>query len=163
MNIQEKAFEKTLIFYQEKNRFLDRDFYWFRPEEMGRFARFEKPCDFWFFDRSFTTLELKYTKKDRIQKSQLKKHQRKSLSHFAKNRCKSYVIMSMGFENKVSFLNKAKTYAIPISSYNNWCDNNRKSFIVDEEWKWGGYVLEYLNPLKIFNIDKLVNCKYRIF
>ena len=165
MNQHEKIFNKTLQFYQNKIRKLGDDFYFFRPADIAegrRYSTTKKPCDFWFFDEAFVALELKYTSSDRIRQSQIKEHQMQALNHFFKYKSRSFLILTLKFNPKLTIRN-SPTFAVPIKDASNWFEKSKRSFFLGEENEWKGYKLEWKNQLKIFNIDPIVSPKHRIF
>ena len=165
MNQHEKIFNKTLQYYQNTLRKQGSDFYFFRPADVAEGRRYSttvKPCDFWFFDEVFVALEMKYTSSDRIRQSQIKEHQMKSLEHFDKFKSRSYLILTLKFNPKLTIRN-SPTFAVPIRNASTWFEKSKRSFFLGEEKKWKGYQLEWLNPLKIFNIDPIVAPSCRLF
>ena len=89
MNSHEKYFESTLDHYQHKIREKGNEFYWHRPHK-PKWAKGELPCDFWFFDKAFVALELKYRNGSKISRSQIKTHQIETLNHFANHKINVY-------------------------------------------------------------------------
>ena len=165
MNQHEKIFNTTLQYYQNELRKQGYDFYYFRPSdtsEARRYSTTKKPCDFWFFDEAFVALELKYTSTDRIGQSQIKEHQMKSLRYFVEYKSRSYLILTLKFNPKLTIKN-SPTFAVPIQDASNWFEKGKRGFFLGEQKKWNGYQLEWKNQLKIFNIDPIISPKHRIF
>ena len=165
MNQHEKIFNKTLQHYQNELRKKGYDFYFFRPadtSEARRYSTTKKPCDFWFYDEAFVALELKYTKTDRIGQSQIKEHQMEALKYFVKYKSRSYLILTLKFNPKITIKN-CPTFAVPIQDASNWFEKGKRGFFLGEQKEWNGYQLEWKNQLKIFNIDPIVSPKHRIF
>ena len=85
-----------------------------------------------------------------------------ALSHFFKYKSRSFLILTLKFNPKLTIRN-SPTFAVPIKDASNWFEKSKRGFFLGEEKDWKGYQLEWKNQLKIFNIDGIVSPKHRIF
>ena len=110
----------------------------------------------------FVALEMKYRNGNKIQRSQIKQHQFKSLSYFAENKCRSYLVVSFNFDPKITPM-KAKTFAINIIDVLSYFENFNKTLNVDNSKQWNGIELFWKPKIKSFNLDPIIAPKHRIF
>ena len=162
MNVHEKCFESSLDHYQNRIRKKGRDFYWHRPHK-PKWAKGELPCDFWFFDESFVALELKYRNGNRVSKSQIKEHQITTLEHFAKYKCRSYLIISFNFQKKLSPA-VADNFAVNIKDAVSYFNSQKNNVLRLEDYKlWKGIELMWKPRSNSYNLDPIMLPKNRIF
>ena len=165
-NKQEKLFEKTLQFYKEENlNQKDLNFYFYSPtdaSEAKKFNRYEKPCDFWYFDNGFVAIECKYTASEKIMNKVIKQHQIDSLHHFHKNGSKSYLFLTMNLIPRQR-ISKSKTFALDINDYIIFKKAFKKSLFYEKYEDWNGIPIEYKTEFKIFNLDPILEKEYHLF
>ena len=161
MNSHEKYFESTLDHYQHKIREKGNEFYWHRPHK-PKWAKGELPCDFWFFDKAFVALELKYRNGSKTSRSQIKTHQIETLNHFANHKCRSYLILSFNFQKTLT-PGIADNYAVHIKDALKYFEKYNSVLKLEDYKLWKGIELIWKPKSHSYNLDPIMLPENRIF